>query len=367
MWELFKWLFDKKDSKSSESKSWSLFSTIKDILGLKNEEQSKSSEETTLQLNELKLNLASTASYFKMEKQLTESDIDNSLNNKDISIQDIIGFGWDKWQFRDFIDEMIEKIGASNTLTSNLEKLKTDSMFSFLTNSKSKIVQWFGSFLDKNFGKDTEKLYADINKDLKELRSWTSLNYTQNPEVITWDFEWDGTIEWLKNRLIIPLAWNDVYVSGGIFGDPRVWHKHVGIDIWGQSDSIIAPATMKIMHIAHQEDWAWHYVKAEMIWSDGKAISNNGNKVIFNFFHLSKKPDLDIGTIINQGQVFAEEWNTWRSDGKHLHYEIQIGNRKVDPLLAYQGEDLKYRQDGKIVAFHDWRKAIRYENHSQAA
>jgi|GEM_PF-2773701 len=76
---------------------------------------------------------------------------------------------------------MIEKIDLTNsptsstTLTSNLEKLKTGSKFSFLTNSKNSFRSNIGKFFEKSFGNETETLFADINKELKELQAGTML------------------------------------------------------------------------------------------------------------------------------------------------------------------------------------------------
>ena len=49
--------------------------------------------------------------------------------------------------------------------------------------------------------------------------------------------------------------------------------------------------------------------------------------------HLSKF-DVKKGQKVNLGQIIARSGNTGRSTGAHLHYEVRINDRPVDPLTV---------------------------------
>jgi len=376
MWELFKWLFDKKDSESSESKSWWVFSTIKDILGFKNGEESKSSQKTNELLNELKQNLNATASYLNMEQSLSESDIDNSLKDKDDWIGDFflsyIWF-WSNNEFSKYIDEMIEKIDLTNsptsstTLTSNLEKLKTGSKFSFLTNSKNSFRSNIGKFFEKSFGNETETLFADINKELKELQAGTMLVSSWNNITSPENYENLTSIQSLRWKIFNPFEkWGTIT---SLFGEDRDDHDHQGIDLAksGKRQPLFAAARMQITKNVYQDKWAWNQITAMMIDNLWNPVLVSGKKIFFNYFHLSERPPVDEWEIIEPGVEFAFEWNTGHSKWEHLHFELKLDDESVDPLLAFNPDIFTYKQDGKIVAFEDWKHADEYEDHDHAA
>ena len=49
------------------------------------------------------------------------------------------------------------------------------------------------------------------------------------------------------------------------------------------------------------------------------------------YMHLSRY-NVSKGDTVHMGQVFAKSGNTGGSTGSHLHYEIRINDRPVDPL-----------------------------------
>ena len=51
------------------------------------------------------------------------------------------------------------------------------------------------------------------------------------------------------------------------------------------------------------------------------------------YMHLSKF-DVKKGQTVHMGQVIAKSGNTGYSTGAHLHYELHINGRAIDPLKA---------------------------------
>ncbi|MBN8827613.1 MAG: peptidoglycan DD-metalloendopeptidase family protein [Sphingobacteriia bacterium] len=58
---------------------------------------------------------------------------------------------------------------------------------------------------------------------------------------------------------------------------------------------------------------------------------NHGNNIHTYYAHLDKIY-IKKGAVINAGQVIGEMGTTGRSNGLHLHYEIRIGDKAIDPF-----------------------------------
>ena len=74
----------------------------------------------------------------------------------------------------------------------------------------------------------------------------------------------------------------------------------------------------------------------------GYSFHGYGNRVIIDhgygyktvYAHL-KKIKVDEGQIVKRGEVIGTLGNTGRSTGAHLHYEVKLNNRTVDPINYY--------------------------------
>lgn len=62
-------------------------------------------------------------------------------------------------------------------------------------------------------------------------------------------------------------------------------------------------------------------------------ILKHANSFSTVYMHLSKF-DVKKGQKVNVGQIIARSGNTGRSTGAHLHYEVRINDRPVDPLTV---------------------------------
>ncbi|MEP6705384.1 MAG: M23 family metallopeptidase, partial [Acidobacteriota bacterium] len=69
---------------------------------------------------------------------------------------------------------------------------------------------------------------------------------------------------------------------------------------------------------------------------------DHGNGLKTRYGHLSKI-DVQIGDSITRGQVMAFVGSTGRSTGPHLHYELRLNDRPINPrrFLPHEATELK--------------------------
>lgn len=106
--------------------------------------------------------------------------------------------------------------------------------------------------------------------------------------------------------------------------------RHRGIDIWSKTiegKNIVAAADGKVIVSA------WR--KGTSYWSYGKYIViDHGNGCQTLYAHCN---DLLVkeGDTVKKGQVIATVGNTGRSTAPHLHFEVTVNGRNVNPLSYY--------------------------------
>lgn len=115
-----------------------------------------------------------------------------------------------------------------------------------------------------------------------------------------------------------------VYGSQRIFnGEPR--NPHYGLDI-------AAPTGTPV-----QAPWSGRVVLAEadLFYSGGTLILDHGYGVTSTYIHLHKL-HVEVGDIVQQGQLIAEIGATGRVTGPHLDWRINWGQERLDPALALE-------------------------------
>lgn len=66
---------------------------------------------------------------------------------------------------------------------------------------------------------------------------------------------------------------------------------------------------------------------------------DHGNKVVSKFGHLSDTSGVVKGQRVEAGQVVAKSGNTGNSTGPHLHYQVEVGGKPVDPRKGMFAKD----------------------------
>ncbi len=132
-------------------------------------------------------------------------------------------------------------------------------------------------------------------------------------------------IETTGNASFIPTMWSHLGKINNEFGyrrNPfggRSYEFHAGLDIDGErGDVVAAPAN----GIVSKAGWEGGY--GNMIEID------HGNGLTTRYGHLSRG-DVQVGDTIQRGQLIGLIGSTGRSTGPHLHYELRLNDKAINP------------------------------------
>ncbi len=132
-------------------------------------------------------------------------------------------------------------------------------------------------------------------------------------------------IEKTSNPAFLPTMWAHLGKINNEFGfrhNPfggRAYEFHAGMDIDGNSGDIVAAPANGIVINA---DWQGGY--GNMIEID------HGNGLTTRYGHLSRI-GVQIGNTVQRGQIIALIGSTGRSTGPHLHYELRLNDKSINP------------------------------------
>ncbi len=110
----------------------------------------------------------------------------------------------------------------------------------------------------------------------------------------------------------------------------RAYEFHGGMDIDGErGDQVIAPANGTVFWAGYKGGYG-NFVEID-----------HGNGLISRYGHLSKI-EAEVGQTITRGQVLGQVGSTGRSTGPHLHFELRLNDRPINPrhFLPQEPTDL---------------------------
>jgi len=110
----------------------------------------------------------------------------------------------------------------------------------------------------------------------------------------------------------------------------RAYEFHPGMDIDGErGDLVTAPANGTVI----KAGWTGGY--GNMVEID------HGNGLTTRYGHLSKI-EVEVGDVINRGQLLGNIGSTGRSTGPHLHFELRLNDKSINPrhFLPQEPADL---------------------------
>lgn len=144
-------------------------------------------------------------------------------------------------------------------------------------------------------------------------------------------------IEKTSNPTFLPTIWAHMGKINNEFGyrrNPfggRSYEFHSGLDIDGnRGDMVVAPAN----GIVTNADWQGGY--GNMIEID------HGNGLTTRYGHLSKV-GVQVGDTVLRGQLIGLVGSTGRSTGPHLHYELRLNDKPINPRRFLPPEPAEIR------------------------
>jgi murein DD-endopeptidase MepM/ murein hydrolase activator NlpD len=128
-----------------------------------------------------------------------------------------------------------------------------------------------------------------------------------------------------SDQAYLPTMWSHLGKINNEFGfrrNPfggRTYEFHAGIDIDGErGDAVVAPANGTV-------------IKASVTGGYGNMVEiDHGNGLTTRYGHLSKIAS-EVGDTVTRGQLIAYVGSTGRSTGPHLHYELRLNDRPINP------------------------------------
>jgi murein DD-endopeptidase MepM/ murein hydrolase activator NlpD len=144
-------------------------------------------------------------------------------------------------------------------------------------------------------------------------------------------------IEATSSQEFIPRMWAHLGKINNEFGYRRNpfgggYEFHGGMDIDGErGDSILAPANGVV-------------IKAEWQGGYGNMIEiDHGNGLTTRYGHLAKI-EIQAGDMVQRGQLIGFVGSTGRSTGPHLHYELRLNDKTINPRRFLPPEPLEMTQ-----------------------
>lgn len=140
------------------------------------------------------------------------------------------------------------------------------------------------------------------------------------------------------NPAFLPTMWSHLGKINNEFGfrrNPfggRSYEFHAGMDIDGErGDTVIAPANGTV-------------IKAEWTGGYGNMIEiDHGNGLTTRYGHLSKI-EIQVGDPVQRGQLIGLVGSTGRSTGPHLHYELRLNDKSINPRFLLPQEPTEIKQ-----------------------
>lgn len=112
----------------------------------------------------------------------------------------------------------------------------------------------------------------------------------------------------------------------------RTYEFHAGMDIDGdRGDLVVAPANGTVI----KAGWQGGY--GNMVEVD------HGNGLTTRYGHLSRI-EVEVGEPVRRGQLMALVGSTGRSTGPHLHYELRLHDKPINPRRFLPPEPMEIRK-----------------------
>ncbi|MBK8466744.1 MAG: M23 family metallopeptidase [Chloracidobacterium sp.] len=156
-----------------------------------------------------------------------------------------------------------------------------------------------------------------------------------NEQPLSGDPEIDSEVLAIRNNAdpdFLPTMWAHLGKINNEFGfrrNPfggRAYEFHPGMDIDGErGDVIVAPANGTVISAGYKGGY-------------GNLVEiDHGNGLTTRYGHMSKI-EAEVGQTITRGTTIGQVGSTGRSTGPHLHFEVRLNDKPINPRLFLPAE-----------------------------
>ena len=212
------------------------------------------------------------------------------------------------------IEKKKAELEESKTLLVN-QKGKLDTALA----EQQNIIEQMGSEIEINEKEaadaqaEKDALNRQLEEELKEIKDPPSTSSTTSTTTKVPAYT-GGKMAWpvpAGGRITSPFGYRS-YPSAGL---------HTGLDIAiAQGNTIVAAASGTVIRVVHGTTGYGKYL-----------MINHGNGTVTLYGHTSKIV-VAVGQTVSKGQKIAEIGSTGFSTGPHLHFEVRLNGKAVNPI-----------------------------------
>ena len=290
--------------------------------------------EVTNKINSLTETIEQAEKDYEEKVSILKERIINTYMSSNLSMLDVLMKSSSLKQYYDYLElneliakhdnQLIEEMKIlMQDITSKRETMKMLKE-SYITLSEQAQIVLSNMQSMQNEALDTVNVTGET---IKVLKTKENALEAEEAEMLNVILRLQREIDYIGGQMTWPLpSWKYMPTGGCLFGwrlHPIFfeWRMHNGVDLGGTQGYNIVSANEGVVSIASWGEGYGYYV-----------VVDHGGGISTLYAHCSKLL-VSAGQSVKKGQVIALIGATGWATGPHLHFEVIIGGKRVDPLL----------------------------------
>lgn len=289
--------------------------------------------EVTNKINSLTETIEQAEKDYEEKVSILKERIINTYMSSNLSILDVLMKSSSLKQYYDYLElneliakhdnQLIEEMKIlMQDITSKRETMKMLKE-SYITLSEQAQIVLSNMQSMQNEALDTVNVTGET---IKVLKAKENALEAEEAEMLNVILRLQREIDYIGGQMTWPLPSWKYMPTSNVFGwrfHPIFfeWRMHNGVDLGGTQGYNIVSANEGVVSIASWGEGYGYYV-----------VVDHGGGISTLYAHCSKLL-VSAGQSVKKGQVIALIGATGWATGPHLHFEVIIGGKRVDPLL----------------------------------
>lgn len=290
--------------------------------------------EVTNKINSLTETIEQAEKDYEEKVSILKERIINTYMSSNLSMLDVLMKSSSLKQYYDYLElneliakhdnQLIEEMKIlMQDITSKRETMKMLKE-SYITLSEQAQIVLSNMQSMQNEALDTVNVTGET---IKVLKAKENALEAEEAEMLNVILRLQREIDYIGGQMTWPLPSCKILPTGGSLFGWRLhpiffeWRMHNGVDLGGTQGYNIVSANEGVVSIASWGEGYGYYV-----------VVDHGGGISTLYAHCSKLL-VSAGQSVKKGQVIALIGATGWATGPHLHFEVIIGGKRVDPLL----------------------------------